>query len=272
MVQPAEPPVLVVTIQPLYLLAAEIAGDEVRVQRLVPPHRSPHDYRLLPSQRLQLAGADAIAWMGPQLETGLATLLQEPGLGVPVHALSQVQQLPEEGHAAHDADAHDWLDPLAAAELAYRLATILTGLDPAHELLYQQRAGHIATALEASYRMWLPRLEAMRSRHYWVAHDAYGQFEARFGLQHSAMIAISPDRPPGAGHVLALQRQLAADRVDCVFGEPQFRPPVLERLLVNRSVRLIELDPLASTYAAAPGAFQAFWEDFAARFEQCAEH
>lgn len=273
----ADPPRLVVSIQPLYLLAVEVAGDGVDVQRLIPPQMSPHDYRPLPSQRVQLSRADAIIWMGPELETGFAGILRHES-GLPVYSLAALDghlartRVGIVSHAGHDhgADAHDWLDPRAAAAMARRLAEILEGLDPAGGEVYRQRAEHLAAALLGLEQNLLPLLAPMHQRRYWVTHDAYGHFEARYGFRHSAIVAISPERQPGAAHILALQRQLEKDQVDCIFREPQLRPPVLERLLADRKVTVIELDPLASAYDAGPGMFVAFLEDFAKRFSSCA--
>lgn len=262
----ATPPTLVVTIHPLLLMATDIAGgvdQGVQLERLIPPHRSPHDYQLPPSRRLVLARADAVVWMGPRLESGLARLLQRLG--------ERGQTLAADVDPHSEADAHDWLDPLAAAAMARRLGALLAQLDERQGDAYRQRAEELALALERSHEAWQYRLQAMQGIRYWVSHDAYGQFEQRYGLSHQAMVALSPERPPGASHVLALQRQLAAEEVDCVFIEPQFHPPVLTRLLSARQIRQVELDPLGADHPAGDSTFLAFWEDFAERFASCAE-
>lgn len=288
-------PRLIVSIHPLYLLTSQIAGENADVQRLIPPGLSPHDYRLRPSQRLALANADAIFWLGPQLETGLAGLLNGGAIEVPVHALAVSHQVVD-GNAAgsradpgaqvathghqhasgaereaveHAQDAHDWLDPVAAARMAMQIAEILVRLDPAAAPDYQARAEQLAVSLTALERESRVLLAPMHSRRYWVAHDAYGQFEARFGLRHSGVVAVSPEQLPGAAHIVSLQRQLESNSVDCVFREPQFHPPILARLLETRRVPVIKLDPLASEYRAGPGSFLAFMRDFVLRFASC---
>src|SRR5690625_3076217 len=188
------PPTLVVTIHPLLLMAADIAGgvdQGVQLERLIPPHRSPHDYQLPPSRRLVLARADAVVWMGPRLESGLARLLQRLG--------ERGQTLAADVDPHSEADAHDWLDPLAAAAMARRLGALLAQLDERQGDAYRQRAEELALALERSHEAWQYRLQAMQGIRYWVSHDAYGQFEQRYGRGHQARVALSPERPPGAG-------------------------------------------------------------------------
>ena len=287
-------PRLIVTIHPLYLLITEVAGDGADIQRLIPPQRSPHDYRLRPSERLSLERADAIFWLGPQLETGLAGLLDGDALDTPVYTLAgaapgaatapaadhqrpdgdAVHDYAAHGHAPgqhHDGDAHDWLDPIAAARMAGRVAEILSRMDPAGAVGYRNRAARLAAELVGLEQELTPLLSPMRTRRYWVAHDAYGQFEARFGLRHSGVFSLNPERLPGAAHVVSLQRQLEMGQVDCVFREPQYHPPVLGRLLEARPVPVIELDPLASGQPAAPGGFVGFLREFGVRFASCGE-
>lgn len=262
-------PKLVVSIQPLYLLASELAGERVEVVRLIPPRYSPHDYRLRPTQRLLLAEAAAVVWMGPQLETGLASVIEN--LEGPVRRLAKVEPVAigQTDHR-HGADGHDWLDPQAAIRMVVVLSNLLVELDSAGAEEYRLRAERLSADLTALQLELVQRLLPMRTRGYWVAHDAYSHFEERFGLRHLAAVAVSPERPPGAAHVLALQKQLQAGEVDCVFREPQFNPPILAKLMAGRVVPVIELDPLGVDAVAAPGAFVTFLRQFGQTFAGCA--
>lgn len=262
-------PKLIVSIQPLYLLASELAGERIEVVRLIPPSYSPHDYRLRPTQRLLLSEAAAVVWMGPQLETGLASVIDD--LTVPVRQLAKVETvIAGQADHRHGTDGHDWLDPQAAILMVTVLSNLLVELDSAGADEYRLRAERLSAGLTALQLELARQLLPMRTRGYWVAHDAYSHFEKRFGLQHLAAVAVSPERPPGAAHVLALQQQLQAGKVDCVFREPQFNPPILAKLLSGRMVPVIELDPLAVDTVVAPGAFVTFLRQFGQAFAGCA--
>lgn len=257
-------PLVVTTIHPLHLLVSEVAAPEMRVEGLIPSGYSPHDYQLRPSQRMQLTRADVVFWMGPALETGLASLLSDSVLQAPVHALAE---------RAWDSggDAHDWLDPRAAGVLAEQIAAILGRLDPDQAGVYRERARQLKLQLSDLEEELAELLRPMQQRRYWVAHDAYGQFEARFGLQHAAVVAPSPERVPGAGHVLALRRQQQQERLDCVFRERQYDPAILPRVLADSGVEVVELDPLATDFEPERGAFVNFLRQFGRRFAACGQ-
>ncbi|HBM48647.1 MAG TPA: ABC transporter substrate-binding protein, partial [Marinobacter sp.] len=72
---PASAANVVTSIKPLELLVKAVAGDSVQVSTLVPPGSSPHNYTMKPSQRRALEQADAIFWVGPEMETFLSRLL-----------------------------------------------------------------------------------------------------------------------------------------------------------------------------------------------------
>ena len=73
----AEPLSVLSSIKPLQLLVSAVGGEQVNSQLLLPPTFSPHDARLKPSQWQSLHQADLIVWVGPQMESFLASALSD---------------------------------------------------------------------------------------------------------------------------------------------------------------------------------------------------
>src|SRR5690606_6023265 len=84
----ARAPQVLVTIKPLQLIATAIAGDQLVINRLLEPAASPHQYQLKPSEARKLIEADAIIWVGPQLETFLGQVIRN-NRSKPTLALTQ---------------------------------------------------------------------------------------------------------------------------------------------------------------------------------------
>ena len=68
----AEPPRVVVSIQPLHGIVAAITGETASPLLLLPGTASPHGAALRPSQAAALAAAELVIWIGPGLESTLS--------------------------------------------------------------------------------------------------------------------------------------------------------------------------------------------------------
>ena len=64
-------PQVVVSIYPIHSLVAGVMAGVAEPLLLVRGAATPHDYALKPSDAKALANADAVFWIGPQLETFL---------------------------------------------------------------------------------------------------------------------------------------------------------------------------------------------------------
>src|SRR5690606_38096553 len=99
------------------------------------PRLSPHDYPLKPSDRIKLERADIVFWVGP----GLELFLQQTLRTLPAH----VQVVALQPHGNHEQDAHIWMNPVAAADIAVQMATALAALRPQQAGEYRANATRI---------------------------------------------------------------------------------------------------------------------------------
>lgn len=98
---------VVTSIKPLSLLVRAVAGDSVEITTLVPPGSSPHTYTMRPSQRRALERADAIFWVGPELESFLTRLLAGEDFKGRVTALAPNAGEEDRHRDGDDKDEHD---------------------------------------------------------------------------------------------------------------------------------------------------------------------
>ena len=106
---PASAANVVTSIKPLELLVKAVAGDSVQVSTLVPAGSSPHNYTMKPSQRRALEQADAIFWVGPEMETFLSRLLGGHEFDGRVVAFTDVPE-GEDDHQVEEHSGHDHHD------------------------------------------------------------------------------------------------------------------------------------------------------------------
>ncbi len=295
----AQPPQVLVSIKPLQLIATAIAGDELVIDRLLDPAASPHQYQLKPSEARKLIEADAMIWVGPDLETFLnqvirntrskqtLTLTQQPAfksLLAPTGGTDTAQSHAHHAEHAHDhqqehehehdhdhgnLDAHIWLSPELALATAREITALFSELLPAQRRLFQQRLQTFEAALAKSDAANRKRLKPLQSNGFLVTHDGYGHFVRHYGLNQTGALTLNPERQPGARHIAELRQMLLAKKTRCILVEPQFRPSYLPVLTEGIAVRTQEVDPMGGNVAVDAQGYVVFLEGLAADFARC---
>jgi zinc transport system substrate-binding protein len=281
-------PKIVVSIAPLHsLVAAVMAGGEPP-RLLLRGGESPHTFSLRPSDASALANADALFWIGPQLERPLARILPNLGISASVAMLDTPglnllsnrpldtaghEQINEHRHTDHTAehaavDPHIWLSPANATVMTDEIARVLTHLDPMRADLYRTNAAQLKDRLAALDRRLAAELADVTGS-YAVFHDAYQYFERRYSLQPVAVVNTHAERSPGAAHLRALRATLVDQQVRCLFSEPQFQPRLVAMLSEGLPLRHAVLDPLGAEIPPGPQAYFRMMHSIADTLEQC---
>ena len=157
----------------------------------------------------------------------------------------------EAGHDGHGHDhgahnPHIWLDPRNAIVAVNHISEVLAKADPANAQTYEANAKKMAEKLAALDTELEEQTKVLQDQPYLVFHDAYQNFEDRYGLKPVGAITVSPDRQPGAkriGEIRAKVRDLGAV---CVFAEPQFEPKLIGTIVEGTQSRSGVLDPLGA--------------------------
>jgi len=249
---------VMVSIKPLELIAEEVVGERGRIDRLLPPGASPHDYPLRMSEMRRIQAADLVLWVGRDLEAFLyrpiAQLPAERNLSaVALDDLywPEVSEDSQEGHSHQghhhhgDRDPHLWLDPRNGARIALALAERLALIDPSDADGYRARAKALAEELEALDTELAARLEPIKGKGFAVYHEGYGHFVQRYGLNQLTSITYTPERRPGARHLHRIRQKLQG--ATCLFTEPYYDMGSTQSLAKELDLRLGELDLLGAS-------------------------
>jgi len=258
----ADPLRVVATIKPLQMIATAVAGQGATVDSLLDPRLSPHDYQLKPSDRIKLERADIVFWVGPGLELFLQQALRTlPG---------QVQVTALQPHGNHEQDAHIWMNPVAAAEIAGQMATALAALDPQRAADYRTNAARIQAALTiVDGELQREFGSITRRRGYLVSHDAFARLEQRYGVQHVAALSDGHERPPGPRHLLQLRELVSSGQVGCVLLEPQYDRKLVDTVVQDARIKQVVVDTLAGSDAADVDGLLSFYRGLGKSLAQC---
>jgi zinc transport system substrate-binding protein len=173
------------------------------------------------------------------------------------------------GHEEEDFDAHVWLDPVNGKVLVRAIAKALMEVDPANVASYKANANALATQLDKLNAEVAAELKPMGDKRFIVFHDAYQNFEKRFGLTAAGSMTVSPEVVPGARRVKELRAKVKQTGVACVFAEPQFEPKLIATVIEGTSAKSGMLDPLGASLENGPDLYFKLIRNMAQSFRTC---
>lgn len=300
----ADAPRVVVSIKPVHSLVAGVMDGIGDPQLLIDGGGSPHTWSLRPSEARALQEADALFWIGEDLEAFLARPLQTLPRGAAIVALHEAEGVKllagregggweahdhddasahadahEHEHAgdhgaAHEhngADMHIWLDPLNAQAMVTSIATTLSAVDPHNAERYRANAAAVRQRLADLDARMMDRLSAVQDDPYIVFHDAYRYFEDRYNLNAVGSITVTPEQQPGVLRLYEIRSRIIETGATCVFSEPQFEPVLVATIIEGTQARPGVLDPLGADLAAGPDAYFDLMDQLAGSLRRCLE-
>lgn len=174
-----------------------------------------------------------------------------------------------EGHDHAHGDGHIWLDPQNARLMVAAITDALITADPDNGETYNANGQALTERLDALQAEIDAALEPVRGKPFFVFHDAYHYFEARFDIEATGSFTVNPEIAPGAGRLTEIQGVIAETDAVCVFAEPQFSPQVIETVSQGTDARVGTLDPLGAEIEDGPDLYFTLIENLAASLNEC---
>ena len=266
-------PDVVVSIKPLHSLISAVMKDVSHPHLLIQGVETPHSFALKPSKARFLQDADAVFWVGRDLEGFLAKPLETlPRQAKIITFSKELKLLPyrragiwaakgdADRHEKHDhghgkTDPHFWLDPVLVQSVVSIVVRTLSEIDGGNATLYQRNGDALLDRLIALHLRTEAKLKTIRAVPYLVFHDAYQYLEKRYRLNSIGTVTLNPEYRPGAKHLDAVRRRAEQRDVRCIFREPQFHPSMLNVVVADTAMRVAVLDPLGASLEPGPDAY-----------------
>ncbi|HVR97866.1 MAG TPA: zinc ABC transporter substrate-binding protein [Thermoanaerobaculia bacterium] len=216
--------------------AARIAGDHAHIEALMGPGVDPHLYKASESDVRRLSEADLVLYNGLHLEGKMGDILTKMARSRPVVAVTEEipqELLREPPEFAGQYDPHVWFDVSMWKETLAPIVRELSALDPEHAAEFQANA--------AAYRKELEELDAWvkqrvatlpaRQRVLVTAHDAFGYFGRRYGVEVVGLQGISTLAEAGTRDV---------DRVVGIVVDRGVKAIFVESSVPRRSIEAVQ--------------------------------
>ena len=176
--------------------ARRIAGEHAQVEALMGPGVDPHLYKASESDVRRLSEADLVLYNGLHLEGKMGDILTKMARNRPVAAVSEdipQDQLREPPEFAGQYDPHVWFDVSLWATTLQPIARELAALDPENAEAFQTNAAALEKELN-ELDAWVKQQIATipePQRVLVTAHDAFGYFGRRYGMEVVGLQGIS---------------------------------------------------------------------------------
>ncbi|WP_367680184.1 zinc ABC transporter substrate-binding protein ZnuA [Candidatus Fukatsuia anoeciicola] len=292
---------IVTSIRPLGFIVAAITEGVIstEIQVLLPDGASPHNYALCPSDLQRLHDADLVVWVGMEMEAflskplmkvatnkqiAIAPLAKVAGLlmtsnqhdqstnNYQYHDYQTINPFTIAKHYNHNNyDMHVWLSPKIARLAAITIHNNLLKLMPQKKNKLDANLRQFKYKLAQSEKNIASILNPIRSKGYFVFHDAYGYFEKQFSLVPLGHFTVNLAIPPGARRLYQIKTQLIKRKAVCIFTESQFKPAIINTITKDINIRIGNLDPLGNGIKLSKDSYIKFLFQLSKQYVSCLE-
>jgi zinc/manganese transport system substrate-binding protein len=263
---------VVATIETLADLCRQVGGDRVEVTSLSHGYQDPHFVEAKPSLVLTLNRADALVYVGLDLEIGwLPPLVQQsrnariqrgqPGnidasTGIKVEDVPNIPaaELRALGDIHPLGNPHYWIPPRNARGIARVLAQRFAALDAAGTSAYQAGLTAFEHRLDAKEAAWDKAAAPLRGLHVVTYHKSWSYVTEWLKMQEVGYIEPKPGIPPTANHTAQLIELMRKSNVKLVIVESFYPSSLAKFVAENGHARLasapsdVGATPVIKTY------------------------
>ncbi len=205
-------------------VAQRIAGPHARVEALMGPGVDPHLYQASESDVRRISEADLVLYNGLHLEGKMGDILTKMARTRPVVAVTEEiprDLLREPPEFLGQYDPHVWFDVFMWAQTLGPIVRELSALDTGHAAEFQANAVALEkelTELDAWVKAQILTVPEPR-RILVTAHDAFGYFGERYGMQVVGIQGISTLSEAGLKDVDRVVSLVVDRKVPSIFVE-----------------------------------------------------
>jgi len=252
-----EKPLVVTTTGMIADMAAILVEGGARVQGLMGPGVDPHLFKASEGDVRRLAEADLILYNGLHLEGKMVDILAK--MGRSKHVVAVGESLPEDLllHTAQgQVDPHIWFDVSLWSRTMEASVVALCDLLPESAVGIRARAVKLQGELEVLDAWAREQIQQIpeRGRVLVTAHDAFGYFGRRYGIEVLGLQGISTASEAGIRDVERLVDVIVGREVPALFVESSVPRRSIEAVQAACRARGHEVSIGGSLFSDAMGA------------------
>ncbi|MEX1047295.1 MAG: metal ABC transporter substrate-binding protein [Actinomycetota bacterium] len=241
---------VVTTFSPITNLAANVGGDRIELQGIVPEGTNSHTFEPAPSDAAVMEDADVVFINGLHLEEPTRELAEaNVGDGVEIVELGDMTITPSEyifdfsfPRSGGDPNPHLWTNPPYAKRYAEIIKDKLSQLDPQNADYFAKNYGKLASRFDDLDAAAHKGTESVppENRKLLTYHDSFPYFAREYGWEIVGAVQPADFAEPTAKEVAGLVDQVRAERIPAIFGSEVFSSPVLQQIAEETGAEYID--------------------------------
>ena len=231
------------TTLPVYEFSSRLcAGTGLTVTRLVTENVSClHDYSLNVRQARSAEAAELIVISGAGLEDFMDNLLSGKTV---VDSSSSIEPVEAEHHHDHQhaEDAHIWLSPENAKQMATNICSGLTEKYPEHKVTFETNLQALLTDMDELQNYADEQLKELSCRELITFHDGFGHLAHAFNLHILAAVEEESGSEASAAELKHLIQLVREHNLPAVFTERNGSVSAADILAAETDAKIYALD------------------------------
>jgi zinc transport system substrate-binding protein len=251
-----------VTIPPVAWFVEAIAGDDFKVNVMLPPGADHHIWEPLPAQINSLSGSEALivngqlgfeeAWMKRFLQVNPDISILD--LSRNIDLISIEANAEEAGHdhkglMHQGTDPHFWMSPAEAAIMAEEISGFLTGLNPDSSEKYEARYRSLADSISVLDSLVRMAVGSMNNRVVLIYHPALAYMARDYGFEQVSF--EDEGKSPSPARMKELIDLAREKEIKIIFIQAEYDVRNAEALAKESGAELVVINPLNREWPAA---------------------
>lgn len=247
-------PIISVSIPPQAHFLAQIAGDSISINTLIPQGSDPHTFEFKPSTLSKLQKSDLYLTIGLEFEEiwlpKLKDNLSKTQILSITNGIAYLESTEHHHHDHHDHDAHKeerdphiWLSPKNAKILASNIASILITHYPQNKAFYEKNLKIFLEKITALDAQITQILSPLKTRDFIVYHPSWAYFAKDYNL---TQIPIEIEgKEPKARELKKLITTAKEHHIKVIFAQSGFSKTTASQIAKACGAQTFLTDPLA---------------------------
>ena len=256
-------PLITVTILPYRWFAEQLAGDHFRINVLVPPGVSHHNYDPSPKQLRELEKSGVLfingqlgfelAWL-PKLRSNYKSLMiSDLSAGISLlneeesgtaHTDSDTGEHGEHGHGG--SDPHYWISVKGAKIFSATMAKALIQADPSCRQLVEGNLVRLLARLDSLDGTLAKKFASLQHRDFFIFHPALTYLADEYQLRQHSMEQAGKE--PTASHFRELVDLASKVRINTIFIQREYDQENALTLARETGSQIVVIDPMSGDW------------------------
>lgn len=231
---------------PLAEFAKRVGGDRLDVVNITPAGIEAHDYEPTPRDIATVRVSKVFIYQGAEFDPWAEKAADDlKGSGTEIVNMSDrftLNSVNEEGLLKRD--PHIWLDPVLAQKEVDIILEAIKKVDPTNAKFYEENAKNFVEELNDLDLTIRSGLAGCKLNEMIVAHQAFGYFADRYGLNEIAVSGISPEQEVSAQHLGQIAQMAKKKGIKIIFFETLSSPKLAQTIASEAQLSTSVLNPI----------------------------